>query len=445
MATHSYIDWLNDYQTRVSQMSPSEIRQENHEDERHPSQIYADYLDYVDEWTWHQKEQVSVLTSSTVYSLSQRRQKMKCGDHEHTLVRAKQELDNEGCVIVDAPNRAIHHECWYRTIRSTVEEVLNTHSRANVRMPDPLETALSRIASWRLVQSDTSPTLLPFDTFKTVWWNAAENGGTSKLATDMLQRLNLADRQQIAELRAREIPEVRPQQQHIILWYPHSDHGLHALQRAVGKDEFNKLLRFINRARQRRGTNERIKLEEIELRKSSCEYCKTERPKRQLSQPGIYYAPPGIGKTTAMNEELIVGLDTDWIGSKVTWHELSPVLNMRIPIITNQSEGFVGSGLKVIGVYNEDIRQDTHGIPYTTIEAIEANAKAQTRNYNLTRVKRDTYFADWTLHMQVGHILQQMIAEHCINRMPFYRAGTDEEWSKWWVKLMKDPDIIHTT
>lgn len=445
MATSSYSDWLNDYETRISQMSADEIRKENHEDERHPSQVYADYLDYVDEWTWFQKEQISALTSATVYSLSLRRQKLKCGDHEHTLVRSKTELDNSDCIVVDAPNRAIHHECWYRTIHTTVERVLNSSVNANVRLPDPLEAALSRIATWRLAKSETSPTLLPYDTFKTIWWNAAETGGVTKLAQDMLQRLNLADRKRIAEMQTRELPVTQPEQGRVIYWFPQGDHGLHTLRKTLGEDEFRKVLRFINRARLRRNTDARVTLTQITERQSRCRHCKILRPQRRLSQPGIYYAPPGIGKTTALNEELLIGVDTDWIGTQVTWLEMSPLLNMRIPIITNQSVGFVGSGMKIVGVYNENIRLDEFGVPYTTVGIIEAHAKAQPRNYDLTRVAAETHFADYVLHMQIKHVFQQMIAEHCINSMPFYRAGVDEEWAKLWTKLIKNPENAHVT
>lgn len=445
MANSAYVDWLNDYQTKVSQMSAEEVRKENHETDRHPSQVYADYLDYVDEWSWHQKEQVSALTSATVYSLSLRRQKIQCGEHEHTLARIKTEQDNTECTVVDLPNRAIHHECWYRTIRNTVESVLNNSTRANVRMPDPLETALTRIASWKLTKSDTSPTLLPFDTFKTVWWSAAENGGTSKLAHDMLERLNLADRQHVAEMRTREIPETKPTQNKIVYWFPHSDHGFHTLYRALGHDEFNKVLRFLNNARRQRGAQDRIKMEDISRKIESCILCQANGPHRLMSHPGIYYAPPGIGKTTAMDKELLIGFDTDWVGTGITWYELSPLLNMKIPIVTNQNEGFVGSALKIVGTYHANIRTDEWGIPYTTVANIEAHAKAQPINCDFTRVDDGTHLADWILHMQVKQVLQNMIAEHCINSMPFYRSGIDEEWSKVWTKLIKNPWNTHVT
>lgn len=183
------------------------------------------------------------------------------------------------------------------------------------------------------------------------------------------------------ELKSREIPVARQNQNAIVYWYPESDHGFHTLKRVLGDDEFNKVLRFINSARIKRGETRKISLANLEDKVSQCAHCEQGTSSRKLSNLGIYYSPAGIGKTTAMTRELLVGVGTDWIGKGITGHELSPLLIMKIPIITNQSEGFIGSGLKAIGVYHNNLRCDEDGIPYTTIPAIESSAKCQPKNF----------------------------------------------------------------
>jgi hypothetical protein len=50
-----------------------------------------------------------------------------------------------------------------------------------------------------------------------------------------------------------------------------------------------------------------------------------------------------------LNQEPLVGLDTDWIRIGLIWY-YSPLLRMKVPIVTNQPHAFIESGLKIIGV-----------------------------------------------------------------------------------------------
>lgn len=113
----------------------------------------------------------------------------------------------------------------------------------------------------------------------------------------------------------------------------------------MGPDIFRQILSFTNARRRDRGNPERITLDKLDVERRKCEYCHPP-PYPDPSVLGVYYAPPGAGKTTTQNKEYLIAYDTDWIGKGMTWREVSPLLRWKIPILTNQCEGFVGSGPK---------------------------------------------------------------------------------------------------
>lgn len=439
----SYSDWLDAYSIKLGEMTPEQIAKENHQDERHPSQTYADYLDYVDEWKWYHQQQVQELTRATIYTYSRRNQRLKCGNHYHTLSLSKEESDPD--TIFTDEERAPHTRCWYKTIRTQVEEILSQLTTAKVRLADPLEIALTRIATWRLVDSGTTPTLLPLDVFTAIWWQADAHGGEKRVAQQLLERLQEHDREFISRLRHIQSTEAQPPKEGVLLWYPESDHGVHALRKAMAENDFRELLRFVNKARKRRGETRHITYQDIIRKEAKCKHCSARKTPRKLSTRGIYFAPPGFGKTTALNEELLVGFDTDWIGRGVTWRELSPLLTAEIPIITNQHAGFIGSGLKVHGAFHTDVRLDVRGIPFTTKEQLRAVQATQPKNLDFEEEKDEVYFADVALKLQIKQILQLLIADYSVNKRPFYELPEDAEWTRKWTRLIRDERYPHVT
>lgn len=286
-------------------------------------------------------------------------------------------------------------------------------STDHLRLADPLERALTKIATWKMVEAGTTPTLLPLEAFRAIWWDANSMGGQSKVAADMLKTIRLEDQRYIAELAVEETP--RPKENKAP-WCPEGEHGLHALENAVGPDIFPAVFGFINKRRLARSKSAMLSKEKLLAERAQCQYCQ-ESKSPGLSTPGIYYAPPGAGKTTAQNRELLVGLDTDWIGKGVTWRELSPMLNLGIPILTNQREGFLGSSFKVIGGYNHHLRIGPRRKPFVSYSAVEAMVRAQPKNFLFFKMRENEYFTDNVLKFQIVHILQQMIAEYSINRV----------------------------
>lgn len=402
-----------------------------------------DYLDYINEWTWYQREQVNQLTSAVVYMHSKKGQRIECGNHTHILTTRKLSPNISGeQIYADVPTSTLHNECWYKTVHTSVKGVLSGLSRENIRLAEPLERALTMIATWRMVHAGTTPTLLPYDTFKTVWWDATENGTTAKVSKDMLDRMPWHDVKRITQMKIEQVPKPKEAERRVIFWFPEGEHGLHALQNAMGPDIFRQILSFTNARRRDRGNPERITLKKLNIERRKCEHCH-EPPYLDTSVLGVYYAPPGAGKTTAQNREYLIAYDTDWIGKGITWREVSPLLRWKIPILTNQCEGFVGSGLKVVGVYNHHLRTTPDGKPYVTFEAVDSMQRVQRVNFNFTRIPETQYFSDNVLPMQIKHVLHQMIAEYAMDRLPHYQQSHTEGWAEKWNKLMKG-DVVRT-
>lgn len=85
-------------------------------------------------------------------------------------------------------------------------------------------------------------------------------------------------------------------------------------------------------------------------------------------------------KTSTQNLELFVGFDTDWIGIGKTWRDYGFILRRRIPIVTNQPEIFIGSGLKIFGIVRSKIRCGTDGKPSDIQSRLMTWPKAHDRN-----------------------------------------------------------------
>lgn len=154
----------------------------------------------------------------------------------------------------------------------------------------------------------------------------------------------------------------------VLLHFPQSDHGLHALRATLSSTEFQDVLSWMNRIRRKLGSKEKITMDQILDKEAKCKFCRYPR-RPGLSPASICYGPPSFGKATVMDRENFVGFDTDLIGIGLKWSSYSILLLRDIPIVTNQPETFVGSGLKIYGAMSHNIRLNKYGIPYTTVEA----------------------------------------------------------------------------
>jgi hypothetical protein len=266
-------------------------------------------------------------------------------------------------------------QCWYRTIAEQGNKAIRGLKSSAFKLTDPIEMMLSCIAQFQLANDGITPILLSLDVFQSIWWTGSER---FSFAQALLKAINAKERKILKEQRAISVPEVKKKE--VLLNFPDSDHGMHLLQDNLEESTFNEVISYINKSRTKFNPKaRRITLKTIEERRVKCQRCQNQTYVAGLSIAGIYYAPPGSGKTISQNQGL-VGFDTDWIGLGLTRLDYSLILKKRIPTITNQPEAFIGCGLKIIGIVKALIPVGTNGKPLDSKRQVLEWAEMQTCN-----------------------------------------------------------------
>ncbi|APG78158.1 hypothetical protein [Hubei tetragnatha maxillosa virus 8] len=436
----SVYDWLNDYTTSIEKMDAVERRQETREDYREESQIKADYLDYVDEWKWHNKEQKHQLLEAFLYSISQTHQIVRCNcGNTHTFTTMAQR--EEGEIAIDEPTILIFTQCWYIHISNQISIALDSLTEEQIRQPTYVEDVLGYVAKWKVTHNLTP--MLPLDVFKKIWWDKTLKNKRSTDAIELEQKIPSNDRTIIHAKQKEYDAPIRHEGHRVLLHFVHNEHSFHNLYHALSKADFLIVLKFMNTWRTKIGrSSDKIDLTDIEASVMKCERCMEIKTRVKLTLPGVYYAPPGVGKTTAMESGQIVGVDTDWIGVGPTWRDYSTIFKMKIPIVTNQYTAFVGCGYKVTGVVKSSIRKDSEGKPFTTKQQLLKYAKSHPVDVHFIVSSEKKFFQDHVLRLQIIQQMHYLIANYSMNQMPFYRTEQSEEWAKTYPKLLRKEKFI---
>lgn len=428
-----YEAWLSEYTEKLSQMDPVDKAEEERIDYHDSSQAYVDYLDYVDEWNWHMEAKIMETKQRYIFLMGKRHGKIQC--HCGVIHTLTTKIDpTHGDVEIDDLTTPLSQQCWYQTIAEKTKQVLTQVNSKQMRLSDPIEKLFLRITRLQLAEGGQTPFLLPFDVFQQVWWNG---GNTPDFPKHLLHVITRNEQKELAQVKESCIPEVKRKE--ILLDFPDSDHGMHALQDALTEHEFLTVLKFVNSNRSKIDFKaRRVTLSSLEERRRKCIHCKRfSKHTTGLSIPGVYYAPPGGGKTTTLDRELLVGFDTDWIGIGPNWQTYGQLLKQRIPIITNQPEIFIGSGMKICGIVKKHIRPGADGKPLDTEERIQAWADGHSRNVIIIKVEDKEYMADYAIKLQILHLTQHIIANHTINMIPFYKNEQSEDWAKLFPKILR--------
>lgn len=359
--------WLQAYKQAVKEATASDKAYERREHYSHPSQTYPDYLDYKEEWEYATDDMLSDVKKTYIYRMASSNQTMRCDcGEDHTLSLQSDEKPNT--TIVDDPYILPWTTCWTKTIDRVFNEVKTLLQQGAVEFPSVISKNLSEIVQWKLAKTGRTPTLLPYDTYKEVWWNIDVDGGDTDLSVHIVSLMRQSAKRVLSERsQAARDPMVSRyffNTEEII-----GDHGFHLFMRTQENKE-GEILKFLNKQRRAVGYYAKVfKTKEVAKAIQNCEKCNL-TPYTTLSPFGVYCAPPGAGKTTAQNENLLVGFDTDWIGIGPNWRAFSPLLRKGIPIITNQINLFRDSGLKIQLLVKRAIRKDTHGKPMADYENI---------------------------------------------------------------------------
>lgn len=360
------------YLDTIEKLDEEQLDAHLRESYREESQLLPDYLDYVDRWKFDFDRCFRNIRRDFIYHvLASRRQTIVCGDHQHRFVPSPTEKG----VCVERPDTYIPTDCcWYQEICKTVQHIERKSGYLSARLSHPefellkRTTGLSMTSSARLHESST------FSNFREFWWNSESRSR----ALNMVQHVHL--------------PNIIDELAHVALdcnepegsWFMQStegpariytaltvasDHGFHAL--LMARSDWKYIFKVVNKIRSLSSINEDwtdlfILPSDVADAIKHCRYCKQYSPGRCTTYPGIYYAPPGNGKTTCMDKELFIGVDTDWLVHGTTFRSLAaPFINADIPIITNQKHLAIDGGQRVFGIYNpkkiRTIRDEWYG------------------------------------------------------------------------------------
>lgn len=390
---YTHVNWLQAYTKALNEATDEQKLRENREFYTHESQIYPDYLDYKENWEYATEQMIQDTRKSYIYRMAAKHQKLQCKCGEIHIL-ALYPSEDASLTIVDDPREFILKQCWFQTIDAEMHSIKINLERGGANFPNVISRHLTQIMRWKIAKTGNSPTLLPYDTYKEVWWDLDISGRTTDTACKVLSLMIEDDRAII--LRKEE--EIR-RPVHAHYFFPteeiRNDHSFHLLYRARDKD-MGEILKFLNYGRRKSGWyGETLKKHDIEESILHCILCEAKEVKPEVSVFGIYCAPPAAGKTTAMERGLLIGIDTDWIGIGLTWRDYSPILRKGIPIITNQTHLFQGSGIKIQLMLKKHIRLDAKGRPMGNYREILSWAKQNENDVTLHKMRSSQYVSDF--------------------------------------------------
>lgn len=380
-----YQEELDQYYERINNLTQAETdeylgvnyKAENCHD------LYPEFLDFIDEWEWHFNEQLKRTTVDYIVRvLGRRGQRIQCKDHFHYFTTM---LEKNRCqtqprdaeeVIVSSDMTIDPYRCWFKTITDDIGLLKSADKVAVSRPPKALEGFFQRMLSIRMTQQQLPPRKITFETFKKVWWDSQPD----EKSVEMLRRElgligNEANEVLIETVKLKRLLPTPTNfgTRRIIMDTDKviEDHGLHTLLASIPEPQ--NMIDYLNVRRATLNPKEVIGTYELAQAINNCKWCKQMiHRQRSPSLPGIYYAPPGAGKSYALAAETFIGIDTDWLHDGINVTDIYLPLRQGIPILTNQYSAFQNSGMKIIGWFNTDrLRKIPNSSrPWTSLEEI---------------------------------------------------------------------------
>lgn len=435
-----YSDTLSNYLERVENFTPTERSAHLREDYFEEDQLWPEYLDYCEDWEYYFEDKLKQVRMDFIFSvLAKRRQTIMCGTHTHTF--STDPNDQGADVIITNTDATLNEEsCWFYTL-TVAERWLNDHDSAKKasRLSVPETVYLKKMISLRLVlDSNTTPTKLDFKQFQTRWWKQDTRRRALELLEESMPNNDYFKIQEAIEQLREEHPVAKPKWLHPSTEQPqvifgnaelYTHHGLHALMRV--RSDSHAIFDIINDIRSEDANHFPLKAERLAEAMEKCKHCTTIKPSSQAVTTtfcGVYYSPPGNGKTTALETEAFVGVDTDWLLKMSDFNTmLAPFLRRGIPILTNQYHLSVNAGTKFIGTFNtshlriDPITQQ----PYTTLrEILSARMVMKDDLLVITHADDTKYFThDLLSLLRIQHIYE-------LTRIQFMSKQDRKFWSE---------------
>lgn len=380
MAYSSYEEYIQ------AEMNMSEAERSAHfrDDYRDQSQLWPDYLDYLDEWDYLYDERLKTTLRDFIWHyLVKPQQRVKCGDHYHYF---SNQLSNQGMEHVYIPTQDAFLDptlCWYQTLQNSDENLrAKDISLLAPRLSVPESEVIKRATQLNLMLKDnTTHDKIDFKTFCKTWWNNENldvalkifHSSTTPMVQEDKETLNkiYEENKAIERLEWNTDKEENVLPSHLV----EQDHGLHMLLRSCEQPRV--MISIINEIRRRPRDYTLITEEGVHNSIRNCNICQHTHHTPYPTPTGIYYAAPGNGKSTAIKENLFLGIDTDWLNRGSTFQVImKPFLDRNIAILTNQYDLSAQTGERIFGIYNLSsvrINPDNQR-PYTSIEEV-AKAK----------------------------------------------------------------------
>lgn len=369
------------YYQRTNEMSFTEKTVHLRTDEKEDTQAWPDFLDYLDEWSFLYKQKLQQTRKDYVFTvLARHGVTIKCRAHTHTF---SHQQNPHADVIVPSPDININPDaCWWRELTRYDDQLTDLDANATaVQLSSPEAKAIQKLTAIQMVtQESLPPTLLTFEKFRDQWWKTPTHDRAMKILFEsdqpyhilnsIVRGLKVQDNPQPPQwlnLGTSPSPDLIQTNTQVV-----QDHGLHALMRV--RHDRHEIFRLISTIRSEANPEGLLSPTQLAQAMTDCPLCSTKPRGLSTSFPGVYYSPPGNGKTTSLEHETFIGIDTDWLLKNSTFDNIMrPFLAKSIPIITNQYHLAAASGTRFFGAFNpNNLRiNPLTNLPYTTLTEIE--------------------------------------------------------------------------
>lgn len=412
---------IDAYFQRFNALNPTEKLNHFRVDYHEEDDDWVEYLDFLDEMRYEYKHHLQVTKRDFIYRYyALHNHTFQCNGHTHTF---HSDPNMPGDVYIPTPHHVINQEaCWWKKFSEHDDLLARLDEHADAAKLTTTEHAyLARLAGLRMALSSgvPPPNAITFKGFQEHW-----NRGTS---TPVAVK-RLAESEPVWKIPLRVIEELKEEvDSKPPSWLEESrrpprvirtntdvyeDHGFHQLMFIHRSSQ--RILTAINKVRS--SSSPPITGEDIALGMLKCDMCKNKQFAHGTTEAGLYYAPPGSGKSTALENGTFVGIDTDWLIYGSDYHTVVyPFVSIGLAVVTNQYHLAINGPERMIGMFNKNIlRTDIHGNPYTSFKEI-LTAKEHMKS-DIFLLFTDQYFSDVITTLQRAQYVYNASRQRFFNK-----------------------------
>lgn len=361
--------------TRIAETyTPERIREmwnlANIENLHDPAVVAVEYQDFMEEWRYNKARMLREIEAHFIWNvLVANKARFQCSNHVHTFLsneESEQAHEYANPVLIDPAQPIVEDSCWINCFRRKVKrsesisfESLSKHSKT-------FQFYLSKVVDLRLREKYLISAEMSLALYEKLvaFGLSAKNDSEEEIIKTC-----------VPDIEYRVMRDSFLNVDHSPVYDDYSvvsDHNLHKLLYNTGDWSIVKVISKIRNDKANNITKRVVRAAMMEC--SSCNNMTTRFP---LSELGIYYSPPGNGKTTAIKFGHFVGFDTDWLVTGLRYSDVLPILRKKIPILTNQYMICQGAGVPCVGFVNSTkLRSnEEHGYPLTPLSEIKIMEK----------------------------------------------------------------------